>query len=75
MFNSFLVFNCREMDFSKNTLTCPMCDGTMELKDSSENHIEETPHWIRVCEDCPAVLFEYRDSYNIDKLRECLEKS
>lgn len=48
------------------TLICPLCDGEMNYRKNKETHI-----WV--CEECPAVLFEYVDESNtldlIDSLK------
>jgi hypothetical protein len=56
--NRFLI----ECGFKKNTITCPLCNGTAEYRKLGETHV-----WA--CEeDCPFVGFEYYDDEDIDSL-------
>lgn len=58
-------------DDGKDFLTCPMCNWAMNLIDTESNG--SVPHWVRSCDECPAVLFEYYDDSNIERLKKCLK--
>jgi transposase-like protein len=54
-----------------STIQCPLCEAKMIYKKYS-GHSGCPPCWV--CEDCPAILFEYVNHGDAERLAVELEK-
>ena len=55
-------------------MDCPLCDSKMKLKLVGGGDIL-TKTYIWVCDDCPGILFEYHDDFDLENLERYIKMS